>query len=151
MVHFGNLDEGGNMTHITAELRASLENSPYARLLGFRLLELAEGYAKVSVTLRPEHASFLGATDGSLIMSLADYASACAGRTFEQVRVAVQSSTNFISSSAIKGNLWAEAKTIHAGKTLVLTEMTVTDDNGRIIARAASTGITRPERSPATK
>ena len=132
------------MPHITAELKASLAGSPYARLLGFQLLELSEGYAKVSVTLRPEHASFLGATDGSLIMSLADYAAACAGNTLGQTRVAVHSSTNFISPSAISGSLWAEARTIHAGKTLALIEMTVTDESGRIIARGNNTGIARP-------
>ena len=132
------------MAHITAELRAAMENAPYPRLLGFRLLELSEGYARVSVTLRPEHANFLGTTDGALIMSLAAIASAFACNTLGQTRMGIQSNVNIISSAALKGELLAEAKTVHSGKTIALTEMTVTDDSGRTIARATNTAITRP-------
>lgn len=134
------------MTHITTELRASMENSAYAQLLGLRLLELSEGYAKVAVTLRPEHANFLGMTDGGVVMSLADYAFACSCNTFGQVRVAAQFSTNFISAPAMNSELLAEGTTIHAGKTMALTEISVTDDSGRLIAKATGTAITKQNR-----
>jgi len=137
------------MTHITAELRASMENCSYARLLGFRLLELAEGYAKVSVVLRPEHANFLGMIHGGLVMSLADYAFECSCNTLGQPRVALQFSTNFISAPPLEGDLLAEARTIHAGETIALTEISVTDANGKIIARATGTAIAKPSRSSA--
>ena len=132
------------MAHITAELRDALENSPYARLLGFRLLELSEGYAKVSVTLCPDHANFLGTTNGGLIMSLADYAFGCSANTFVQARIAVQFNTHFISIPALQGDLLAEARTIHAGRTVMLTEISVTDTSGRLIAKATGTAITKP-------
>ena len=139
------------MSHITAELRDSMENSPYARLLGFRLLELSEGYAKVSVTLRPEHANFLGVTDGGLVMSLADYAFACSCNTFGQARVAAQFSTNFMSAPVMKGKLVAEGRTIHAGKTMALTEISVTDARGKAIAKATGTAIVKPKQSSAIR
>ena len=138
------------MSHITPELRASIENSPYALQLGFRLLELSEGYAKVAVALCPEHTNFHGTTDGGLIMSLADYAFACSCNTFGQVRVAAQFSTNFISAPAMKGKLTAEGRTIHVGKTMALTEITVSDSTGRTIAKATGTAITKPNQSSAT-
>ncbi len=139
------------MSHITAELRASMEKSPYARLQGFHLLELSEGYARVSVTLRPEHINFRGTVDGGLVMSLADYGFACSCNTFGQVRVAAQFSTNFISAPALKGDLLAEARTIHAGKTMALTEISVTDASGRVIAKATGTAITKLNLSSAIK
>ena len=135
------------MAHITSELRASMENSPYAQRLGFRLLELSEGYAKVSLTLRPEHTNFLGMIDGGLVMSLADYAFACSCNTFGQTRVAAQFSTNFISAPAMKGELLAEGRTIHAGKTMALTEISVIDASGRLIAKATGTAITKPNQN----
>lgn len=145
------IDEGGIMAHISAELRTSMENSPYGRRLGFRLLELSEGYARVAVTLRPEHNNFLGMTDGGLVMSLADYAFACSCNTFGQVRVAVQFSTHFISAPTVKGELLAEGRTIHAGKTMALTEISVTDASGKVIAKATGTAITKPNQSPVIK
>jgi len=120
-----------------------MENSAYAQLLGFRLLELSEGYAKVSVTPGSEHANFLGVTDGGLVMSLADYAFACSCNTFGQTRVAAQFSTNFVSAPSANNELLAEGRTIHAGKTMALTEISITDASGRIIAKATGTAITK--------
>ncbi len=131
------------MTHVTAELRKAMENSAYARRLGFRLLELSEGYARVSVTLGPEHNNFFDMTDGGLVMSLADYAFACSCNTFGQLRVAAQFSTNFIAAPAPNSELIAEGKTVHVGRTMALTEISVTDGSGKAIARATGTAITR--------
>lgn len=132
------------MSTVIEELKRSMENSPYGQKLGFRLLELAKGYARVSVNLGPEHTNFLGTVDGGLVMSLADYAFACSCNTFGQVRVAAQFSTNFVSAPTFKGELVAEGKTIHAGRTMALTEITVTEAaTGRLIVKATGTAITR--------
>jgi acyl-CoA thioesterase len=130
------------MPEVSNALRESMEKSPYAEKLGFRLLELSEGYSKVSVELAPHHANFLGAVDGGLIMSLADYAFACSCNTFGQKRVAIQFDTHCISASPMRGTLTAEGKTIHAGKTTALTEITVTSSNGKLIAKAMGLAIT---------
>ena len=139
------------MPNITPELRASLENAPYPNLLGCRLLELAEGYAKTAVTIRPEHANFLGATDGCLAMSLADYAFASAVNTLGQTRIAVQFNINYVATAPSKGELMAEARTVSAGKTIAVMEISVTDATGGIIAKATGTAITRPNQNSTTK
>ena len=139
------------MTSITEQLRASMENSPYPRFLGFRLLELAEGYAKVAVTLRVEHTNFFGIVHGGLVMSLADYAFACSCNSFGKPRVAVQFSTNFISAPATDGDLVAEAKTVYAGESMALTEISIIDARGRMVARATGTAMARPGRASTNK
>ena len=131
------------MTHITEELKESMSNAPYAHVLGFRLLELSDGYAKVSVNLSAEHINFLGYVDGGLVMSLADYAFACSCNTFGQARVAAQFSTNFVSAPVLEGELVAQGNTIHVGKTLAVTEISVSDASGRIVAKAIGTAITK--------
>ena len=130
------------MSNVTNELWASFANAPYPRLLGFSLLELSEGYAKVSVRVRPEHANFLGFTDGALVMSLASYASACSSNSLGGTRVGIQTNINIIATTALGSELMAEAKVTNAGKTMAITETIVTDPNGRIIAKATSTSIT---------
>ncbi len=129
------------------EMKNSMQNSSYNRKLGFRLLELSKGYARVAVTLGKEHTNFLGGVDGGLVMSLADYAFACSVNTFGQVRVAAQFNTNFIVAPDPNGELIAEGKTIHAGKTMALTEISVFETGGRLIARATGTAITKQNQS----
>jgi len=131
------------MSNITPELRTSLENAPFPRLLGFRLLELSEGYAKVAVTIRPEHFSFLGTTDGTLVMSLADYAYACSVNTLGGIRVALQSNINFLAAAPSEGEITAEAITVHAGRSVAVMAMSVADGNGRVIAKATGTAMAR--------
>ncbi len=139
------------MNHVTEQLRASMEKSPFGHLLDLRLLELSEGYARVAVTLRPEHTNFLGTVNGGLIMSLADYAFACSCNSFGKPRVAVQFSTNFIASPAVEGDLVAEAKTVYAGGSMALTEISVTDASGRTVAKATGTAMAKPGAGSATK
>ena len=135
------------MNSVSIELKQSMQNSNYAQTLGMHLLELSQGYAKVSVVLGPEHTNFLGLIDGGLVMSLADYAFACSVNTFGQVRVAAQFSTNFIASPTLNHELIAEGKTIYAGKTMALTEITVIEAGGKLIAKATGTAITKPDTS----
>lgn len=132
------------MAEISADLRNSMVNAPFPRLLGFRLLDLSEGYARMAVTLRPDHANFLGGVDGALIASLADCTVACACNTLGQVRVGLQSSINYISGPSLKGELFAEARVFHAGRTIALTDVTITDSNGKVVARSTSTALARP-------
>ena len=136
------------MSDISPEMRDTLASAPFPRLLGFRLLELTEGYAKTGVTVRPEHANFLGATDGAVVMCLADYAGACACNTMGVTRVAVQYNIHFLIGSTLNDELTAEARTFHAGRTMAVTEMSVTNANGKVMARATATTITRPNQKP---
>ena len=139
------------MSDVTPELRATLANAPFPRLLGFRLLEIAEGYAKAGVTVTAEHANFLGATDGAVVMCLADYAGACACNTMGVTRVAVQYNINFLAGSTLEDELTAEARTFFSGRTMAVTEMSVTNASGKVLARATATTITRPNQSPSQK
>ena len=127
------------MANITKELRASLETIPYFNMLGFRLVELSEGYSKVSVTSNGKHSNYYGWTDGSLVTSLADYASVCASNSLGRAVVAVQININFLAGAAINSELIAEARAIHSGRTTILIEMIVSDSMGKIIAKASST------------
>lgn len=121
------------------ELKKSLETIPYFNMLGFRLLDLHDGYAKVSVRSRPEHANYYGWTDGSLVTSLADYASVCASNSLGRDRLAVQINMNFIAGAALGSELIAESRATHVGRTTALFEMIVTDSNGKIIAKGSHT------------
>jgi acyl-CoA thioesterase len=125
---------------ISSTLSKKMADAAYAAALGFRLQEVKDGYARVAVNLDDRHRNFMGGIDGGVIMSLADYAFACACNTFGDVRVAAQFSTSFIAAPKTKGEMVAEGRTIHAGRKVSITEISVTQD-GELIARATGTAI----------
>ena len=57
--------------YVTA-LKEKAENEPVARFLGMQLLELEEGYTRVSMMIKPEHENFNGLVFGGIVMSLLD-------------------------------------------------------------------------------
>lgn len=116
--------------------RQRFDDAPYSRLLGMRLLELSEGYARVEVTLRPEFANFAGLVHGGLLMSLADQAFGCALNTLDRLYVATQFNIHILGGAAWGETLVAEGRVVHAGRTTGLGEMAVRDSSGRLVALA---------------
>lgn len=119
-----------------AALRERFDGAPYSRLLGMRLLELSEGYARVEVTLLPEFANFAGLVHGGLLMSLADQAFGCALNTLDRLYVATQFNIHLLGGAAWGETIVAEGRVRHAGRTTGLGEMSVRTASGRLIALA---------------
>ena len=114
--------------------------SRWAARTGCRLLEVDTGYARVAVLPEESHLNFFESVDGGLVMSLADYAFACACNTYGDRRVAAHFSTNIVAAPVLGVEMLAEARTIHAGRRLAVTEIMVVQGE-RIIARCTGTAI----------
>jgi acyl-CoA thioesterase len=97
----------------------------FAQLLGINLLEVKDGYAKVTMKIVKEHINGLGMTNGGVIFSLADYAFAEACNYGDNVAVAVQTSINFLKPTFEGDMLIAEASRISGGRTTGLYNVTV--------------------------
>ena len=132
------------MTDVSPELRAKFESTPFAKHIGVRILDVAVGYARLAVRLEPKHANFLGGPHGALIASIADCALAVACNTFGREYVGIALSMVFTGTASMQGELFAEARTFHPGRTTNVTEITVTDEKGKLIARATGTSLARP-------
>jgi acyl-CoA thioesterase len=105
----------------------------FAETLGMQVLEVKEGYAKVSMKVEKLHTNALGFTHGGVIFSLADYAFAQACNFGDNVAVAVQVSINFLKPSAEGDVLTAEATRVSEGKTTGLYQVTVRKE-GKTVA-----------------
>jgi len=101
----------------------------FAEALGMMVLEVKDGYAKVSMKVEKSHTNALGFTHGGVIFSLADYAFAQACNFGDNVAVAVQVSINFLKPSAEGDILTAEATRVSEGKTTGLYQVTVRKDD----------------------
>ena len=129
-----------------AELRAKAEAEPIASLLGMRLVELTPGYAKVTIKLGPEHQNFNGLIFGGVIMAVADQAFAYGSNSLAYPSLASQFNLHFVAGAGVGDELTAECRVIRSGRRVGISEMTVTNQAGKLIARA--TGTTIPVAKP---
>jgi acyl-CoA thioesterase len=125
-----------------AWLQAQAKDEPVAAFLGIQLAELSAGYARVTMKLTDDYQNFHGLTFGGIIMALADQAFGYASNSVAYPSVASQFSTSFIAGARAGDELTAECKVIKSGKRAGFSEVTITNQEGRLIARAS--GVTIP-------
>jgi len=123
------------------ELKAGARKEPIASFLELRLLELTPGYARVSIKLTPEHENFNGFVFGGIIMSVADQAFGYAVNSVKRPNVASQFNIHFIAAARIGDELIAEGRVLKSGRRVSIAEMTVTNQDGKLIARATGTTV----------
>ena len=97
----------------------------FREILGIQILEVKDGYARLSLRLTKNHTNALGAAHGGAIFALADCAFAEASNYGETVAVAVQISINFLKPAFEGDTLTAEAVRVSDGKTLGLFHVTI--------------------------
>lgn len=123
-------------------LRLGEEREPVASFLGMRLVELTPGYAKVAMKLAPEYQNFNGFIFGGIIMAIADQAFAYGSNSLVQPSIASQFNIHFIAGASVGDELTAECWVVKSGRRVGISEMKVTNQEGKLIAKA--TGITIP-------
>ena len=111
---------------------------PFARTLGLRLVRDDPDEVHVRLDWRPELCTSGGVLHGGVIMAAADTAGGiCAFRNLPANATGtttVESKTNFL-RALTRGHIDAIAKPIHLGRTLIVIECDVRDDQERLIAR----------------
>ncbi len=124
---------------------------PIARLLGFVLKVIEPGRAVFEMQADQRHHNPMGTLHGGVYCDLADaamgyaYAATLAeGESFTTVELKI----NFL-RAVRQGKLTAEARVVKAGSALGYVECDVSDEGGRLVARAASTCMTLREVRPA--
>jgi uncharacterized protein (TIGR00369 family) len=122
-------------------LRGEREPFPVARLLGLVLKALSPGRAVFEMEVSERYHNPLGTVHGGVYCDLADaamgwaYAATLAeGESFTTIELKI----NF-PRAVRQGTLTAEAKVVKAGSTVGYVECEVQDEQGRLVAKAAST------------
>ena len=133
-------------------LRGELTPPPIARLLGFVVKSIEPGHAVFAMEADERHHNPMGTLHGGIYCDLADAAMGYAyaatlgeGETFTTVELKI----NFL-RAVRQGKLTAEARVVKAGSALGFIECDVTDQTGKLVARAASTCMKLREPRPAT-
>ena len=128
----------------TAMLDADAPGAPVGRLVGFRPTAIETGKAIFELQAGPQHANPMGTLHGGILCDVADAAMGTAfastlgeGESFTTLELKINFLRPFWS-----GRLVAAARTVKAGRTIGLVECDITDEAGRLVARASSTCMT---------
>ena len=97
----------------------------FGKLVGIQVIDVKDGYAKVSLKITKDHINFTGVTHGGAIFTLADCAFAEAANFGEKEAVAIQADINFLKPSVEGDVLTAEAVRISESRRFSLYRVTV--------------------------
>ena len=125
---------------LMAEWRGD-DDSPFSRLLGIEDGVSEGGVGSVSLAIRPHHLQAAGRVHGGLIAVLVDTAFFRAVRSRlapGQRTTTIELKINFL-EPADSGRLTATATLIGDGGRLMVANVRVTSDDGRLIAQALGT------------
>jgi len=114
---------------------------PVARLIGFELVEIDRDRAVFRMQAEERHTNPMGTLHGGVLCDLSDAAMGCAfASTLEagQSYTTLELSINFL-RPVFKAALTATGRVVKRTRKTGLIECDVTDEEGRLVARAKST------------
>jgi acyl-CoA thioesterase len=106
-----------------------------------KLVELTPGYARVEMTIAKEYLNFNGYVFGGIIMSLVDQAFAYATNSMNFPSVASQVNIYFLAAPRVGDKLTGECRVLKSGRRSAVSEMTVYNEEGKLMAKATGTTI----------
>lgn len=121
--------------------RAKTNDVPVARLIGFEAKEIGNGRATVVLAAGPQHANPMGTLHGGILCDIADAAMGMAFASTlaqEESFTTVELKMNFF-RPVWQAELRAEGTVVQRGHTVGYVECSITDEQNRLVARAAST------------
>jgi uncharacterized protein (TIGR00369 family) len=121
---------------------------PMAALMGFELVEVAEGEVRFATTPDASVYNPLGMVHGGLVATLLDSALGCAVHTTLPAGTAhasIEIKVNFLRSiSATTGRITAHGWVTKPGRRVAFSEGDVRDEAGKVLATASSSIIILP-------
>jgi uncharacterized protein (TIGR00369 family) len=121
--------------------RAKTNDVPIARLIGFEAKDIAEGRATVVLAAGPQHANPMGTLHGGILCDISDAAMGMAFASTlapEESFTTVELKINFF-RPVWQAQLKAVGTVVRRGQTIGYVECTITDEEDRLVAKAAST------------
>lgn len=111
-----------------------MENDYFSQWMGVKVLEVKEGYSRISMTIRKEMVNGFGIVHGGLPFSLADSAFAFACNNRNNLSVALDVTITFTKAVNVGDELIAEAKEFHNGRSTGVYLITVTNQKNEQVA-----------------
>lgn len=107
---------------------------------------MRSGYSRVAMRLADDMVNFHGMPHGAAIFALADAAFAAAGNSHGTTAIALDVTISYLAVARPGSMLFAEAQEEHLGRRTGLYRLTVTDDEGRLIASCQAMAYRKDKR-----
>ena len=120
---------------VPAELRVRIQDDLWARTLGIEYLALGPGFCRLGLTLQPHMVNFQGYPHGGVIFSLADIAFGAACNSHGEPAVALNMTISFLTAVPAGSRLVAEAREIKQGRRAGFYQVSVTSEEGALVAQ----------------
>lgn len=107
-----------------------LVHDKFSEWMGIQVLDIREGYSKISMEIREEMLNGFGIVHGGIPFSMADSAFAFACNNRNNLSVALDVTISFMKALHVGDILTAEAKEIHNGRSTGVYLITLTNQKG---------------------
>jgi len=137
------------MSSLKERIRAASRDTgevPIMSTLGMHLLRFGEGTAVMTIDVGRKFHNPMGTLHGGIMTDLADACMGVATITTlgdEESFSTLELKMNFL-RPVFQGRITAEARVLHRGKTIAMTESVVKNEEGKEVARGTATQIILP-------
>jgi acyl-CoA thioesterase len=111
-----------------------MDHDAFSQWLGIQVLQINEGYSKISMTIRKEMVNGFGIVHGGVPFAFADSAFAFACNNRNNLSVALDVTISFMKAMHIGDVLIAEAKEIHNGRSTGVYLITIHNQKDEQVA-----------------
>lgn len=127
------------------KIREKIQSDRFTEFMGIKLLELKEGYSKLTMTVTGEMVNFHNMAHGGAIFALADAAFAAASNSHGQKALALCMNINYRSPAKEGMKLVAEAFEESLGRRTALYHIVIKSEDGILIASSQGTEYRKTE------
>ncbi|MGN0993687.1 MAG: PaaI family thioesterase [Butyricicoccus sp.] len=120
-------------------LRSRLHKCEYHRLCGLNIISFGKGFAEVIMEPHKEILNPMGAVHGGAIFTLCDLAAGAAAASYGQASVTQCANISFLRPGKGTQRLTAKTRELKKGRSTGIYEVTVTDEDDEMVARATMT------------
>jgi len=125
-----------------------MKNDAFSRWMGIEILDVREGYCKISFDVTDEMLNGFYVTHGGIVFSLADSALAFSAGTYGRVSLAIENSISFTKKSSSGETLIASSSCINLTHKTGLFEVKVVNEKNELLALMKATVYRTSEEFP---
>ena len=111
-----------------------VEQEPFNKKFDLKLVDLDEGYSKVSMVFTPDMENMFGKAHGGALFALIDEAFETASNSHGTIAVALNMNISYLASPSTGATLTAEAKEINRTNKTAVYDIKVVEGESRLLA-----------------